>query len=579
MPIPKPKYKVFPGVGIARLGPSDEFFLGPELPDPGFLPTEPPGHPWSPGGEVYRDRSGDRSGNIRRQAARFRVYQVTERDWNFRGGLVPVKAREITANDNVTLRWTVKIANAKAFLTDTPPPFDTTDAQGNRTPHPDRIVNNATAQISGRNQPRRPLIGDAKFPPGGATSVGLLLAEILTDDEGRLIILAGKGMSKDAAGNGLKLINGSSNNLLSPGWFDDVCDGSVECEVDGEAADRAWIVTGVPAFAQQIGHLVTLYDVAETVAVGKGKWPPELGEQLSVARHIYPLLRTTDLQRWVTDKVRDQHNDLFVSDDRLRKPDTPGALSENAHRAFRNRIGEELRSPITLQASGKKNVFLPHWYPRGADGKVINKYYGSDGALEAATHAPQPGLMPLQIGCPFTLTQWKRLVRWRIADKQDPLWDYVDAASIPRPNVLADLSGIEQIDTLNRAHMGSMVGGSATPGIEVGWKALESSSWGEAFRPAPGLLPGELTFSLSIPWPVDYLACGSQDVEHGGETVENDWWPAARPLVSDRGGADLDWDRGIASPLRNEADVNWWKSRGFFKDDGTDKYPEVEGPP
>jgi hypothetical protein len=187
--------------------------------------------------------------------------------------------------------------------------------------------------------------------------------------------------------------------------------------------------------------------------------------------------------------------------------------------------------------------------------------------------------MPLQIGLPFTLTQWKRLVLWLIAEPNDPAWDYIDEAHIPTPGKLEDLSGVEQLDALDRAHLGSMVGGSATPGIEVGWKALEASSWGEAFRPAPTLQPGELTFSLSIPWPVDFLACYRQNVTHDGTTVENDWWPAARPLVFEKGGTDVEWERGVTRPLRNETDVRWWRSRGFFRNDGTDKYPEVEGPP
>src|SRR5215216_6051826 len=104
MAIPRPRFRIYPGVGIARLGPSTEFFLGPELPhvglesplDPGFsgfVPTEPPGHPWAAGGRIYRDNNN----NIRRQGARFRVYEVTERSWNGGRGMVPLKAREVTA--------------------------------------------------------------------------------------------------------------------------------------------------------------------------------------------------------------------------------------------------------------------------------------------------------------------------------------------------------------------------------------------------------------------------------------------------------------------------------------------------
>jgi len=50
---------IHPGIGVARIGDSpDDYFLGPEVPPPGAPPD---------GG--YRDRSGA----LKRQAARFRL--------------------------------------------------------------------------------------------------------------------------------------------------------------------------------------------------------------------------------------------------------------------------------------------------------------------------------------------------------------------------------------------------------------------------------------------------------------------------------------------------------------------------
>ena len=51
--------RIHPSIGIARVGNSEEYFIGPEIP----FPVAPP-----PGG--YRDRAG----RLRRQAARFRIY-------------------------------------------------------------------------------------------------------------------------------------------------------------------------------------------------------------------------------------------------------------------------------------------------------------------------------------------------------------------------------------------------------------------------------------------------------------------------------------------------------------------------
>src|SRR5579864_6628791 len=82
------RIKIFPPIGIARLGNSpDEFFIGPELPGDRTVP---------PGG--YKDAHC----RVKRQAARFRLYAYDS------GNLVG----EITAND-ADITWTVELANTK----------------------------------------------------------------------------------------------------------------------------------------------------------------------------------------------------------------------------------------------------------------------------------------------------------------------------------------------------------------------------------------------------------------------------------------------------------------------------------
>jgi hypothetical protein len=80
---------ISPGIGIARVGDSEEFFFGPEVPEPA---------PLQPG-----DRH-DAGGRLKRQAARFRVY-----GYNASGKVV----RELTA-DRARIRWGVHVANSKA---------------------------------------------------------------------------------------------------------------------------------------------------------------------------------------------------------------------------------------------------------------------------------------------------------------------------------------------------------------------------------------------------------------------------------------------------------------------------------
>src|SRR5829696_2941913 len=83
-------YEIHPSIGIARVGTSNEFFIGPE-PDG----TRPPRH-------------RDDAGNLLRQGARFRVYRC-ERDEN----RSLLGATEVIPEAG-TIAWTVHLANRKA---------------------------------------------------------------------------------------------------------------------------------------------------------------------------------------------------------------------------------------------------------------------------------------------------------------------------------------------------------------------------------------------------------------------------------------------------------------------------------
>ena len=83
------KYRIHPAIGIARVGDSpDDFFIGPEA--PGVPPTlsKPDGSSSRPG--KYKDKSHQ----IKRQGARFRIYEYTEDA----AGVV-TKVREITSTE------------------------------------------------------------------------------------------------------------------------------------------------------------------------------------------------------------------------------------------------------------------------------------------------------------------------------------------------------------------------------------------------------------------------------------------------------------------------------------------------
>src|SRR5690349_4597899 len=86
-------YRIHPSVGIARLGDSpDAYFIGPE----------------APGVPAPKGTQRDALGFIKRQGARFRVYETTLDE---RGRTVAV--RELNSND-AEIRWSVHLVNRKA---------------------------------------------------------------------------------------------------------------------------------------------------------------------------------------------------------------------------------------------------------------------------------------------------------------------------------------------------------------------------------------------------------------------------------------------------------------------------------
>src|SRR5258708_40346757 len=139
--------RIHPWMGIARVGNSDEFFVGPEVPPA----TAPP-----PGG--YRDAEG----RLKRQAARFRIY-----GFDSSGNVVA----ELTAS-NAEIRWSVHVANKKAAWYDFDAALDLPEAAGLRSPRRNAAVQGkdrenlaidpGSRSVSGRNQ-QSPAFDSGRF--------------------------------------------------------------------------------------------------------------------------------------------------------------------------------------------------------------------------------------------------------------------------------------------------------------------------------------------------------------------------------------------------------------------------------
>jgi hypothetical protein len=128
--------RIHPAIGVARVGDSDQFFIGPE--SPGV-----PGN-WDSGTSKFKPFK-DSQGKIIRQAARFRVFQFDDAG-------NPLK--ELTLADGVKIEWRVHVANRKASF------FTFNGLSGAETNPPyvkraSRPADDLEKQDRGRGQPER----------------------------------------------------------------------------------------------------------------------------------------------------------------------------------------------------------------------------------------------------------------------------------------------------------------------------------------------------------------------------------------------------------------------------------------
>ncbi|MGX2042085.1 LodA/GoxA family CTQ-dependent oxidase [Methylocaldum sp. MU1018] len=283
-------YKIHPGIGIARLGNSEtEFYIAPEV--PAGLPQEcdAQGNPiLAPDGSgpVLVKTFKDKDGRIKRQAARFQVFVYDDESPEGR----PLKLGDPVAGGGnhgtlIDIQWRVYLANKKASWYE----FRQRAGEHGYDPatHPrrnagvadrDRLIIDPgprSVDIRTRRRARFDRSGNgtyaATFPPRGLEPHDIdTLGEILTDDEGRLLVLGGYGRSgSEKSGPGEPHIADYANN---DGWYDDVSDGPVMARlvmfseqvgqtryIDVEYP--AWVLVGYPRFVPQILDMITLDEV------------------------------------------------------------------------------------------------------------------------------------------------------------------------------------------------------------------------------------------------------------------------------------------------------------------------------
>ncbi len=501
------EYKIFPAIGVARVGNAPEkFYIGPE--DYRGLPANPDGS------EFTEADFRDQENRLCRQAARFRVFRIDN-------GV----AEEVTlATPGIRqITWTAHLANKKPSWYE----FQTSLGENGYAPnHPLRnpgvadrsklIIDAGPRSITGVSQ-RGVAFGRASVPPGyqGHFPEGALypvgkaidtLGELQTDAEGRMLVLGGFGISGSTIDK-----NPPRKYANNDDWWDDVSDGPVGARIeftDGSAAaiaEPAWVLVAPPKFAPQIANIVTLYDTIFDAAVRAGHYPElfangewQRGYRPNFRVEIRPLFERASLYPWVAAIPPKPHDFDF---DKLGKLG-PNGLGHPHFAALRRYVLDALRPPDS------ENVIV------GSSGATMMPYIAGDNCLNPG-HAPNKYLR-------LTDTQYFMLQQW--ADG----WFY-DAE--PPADRTRDLT---------RAVLDNCVGGAFSPGIEMTWISRNQPIYTEPFRirahfvdkrldldfnPARGMEAGDISRYMAVPWQADFNQCSSQPID--GRTVW--WWPAQRP--------------------------------------------------
>ncbi|MBB5402656.1 LodA/GoxA family CTQ-dependent oxidase [Paraburkholderia youngii] len=458
------KVVIAPSIGIARLGNSpEEYFLGPEA----------VGHPPRPAGGFK-----DKHGRIKRQGARFRIYGLNEQ-----GAVVA----ELTADD-AKIEWTVELANAKASF------FEFFGRFGRRDlPRNQNVKDRASLEI--RPGPRsiagRSVRGPAyHFDSGQFRGITVPLGELLTDEDGRLVVLGGFGHSASVP-EGRPIKNYANND----GWHDDTSDGPVSAKVklpDGRefVAEPVRVLCVPPKYTPELENIVTLYDVMEYA------WDEAVAvpDKVSFTRHVYPILKRLSGYPWLNGLAYRGHGagkgGDFCSDTSL------AALSTNSEKSMARRqsIFGRVRDPnLPLDSQAAKDQANFRFMP----------------ALAGDNNGPVEG----------DPTQWLRLrpsqyailKAWAagefLADWQGP----------PAAPLLNEMDLSERPAALTRAALEPCVGGAFYPGIEMTYIAEDKAMYIEPFRLRPDIDAGGITCYMACPWQADFYECNTA------------WWPIARP--------------------------------------------------
>ena len=580
-------YEIHPRVGVARLGNSPtDFYLSPET--VGGLPIkcDESGNPIVENGSVkFVKKFKDSVGRIKRQAAKFRIFERTENG-----------AQAVTYKDVEKIVWTVHIANKKPIwhtfselLGDLEFPNNSYEDQhvtlnnSGITDETDRkklIIDPGprsierpgdTVPISRYNIPGEYQYGS--FPPLGSGGAQIdSLGELRMDDEGNLVVLGGYGNVTGSAE--ITSFRGAG------GYWDDISDGFVMATIhlnngDTIDADPGWLIVGSPKYAPELVNITNLYDTMYNVAIRALDAEPAIYKadsntadafpshqgytplngynsdyRVNYTTQIKPIIERMQSYRWVADipYLNDFANPGFDLSD-----------PSDQNRENRQRYFDYFRVPVLPKD-------YDEWIHKVENGP--NQLFSSDGIP----------LMPLNSGDnsvtntgpiykfeTLSVTQYFFMNQWAVGKF-----------------VVGESESKAYSDQLDEASVGNCVGAPFSPGIETTWISRNALIYAAPIQlklahfdghnaqtqthyrhnglsttadeaEGDGCEPGDMTKRMAIPWQADFQECTVQTPNitnpninqfADGTGIEAPpayyvyWWPPQSPMYVVSGSLD-----------------------------------------
>lgn len=572
-------FRVHPTINFARFGTSQDFYYSPEtsagLPldgtdTTGGLPLQAA----ADGTESFV-RSGDlrdADGNLKRQAARFRLYayDLAGPDAYPNGGGVEILPGTTLPDGRTVAQvvWTVHLANKKAnnycvvsseglnaFADGQVPQLRNPQVYGMPDSEtrlkslvidpgpralvaggtPSAVVNFDVTTPASYSDGKGGIAENADYPksfpsgllyePMGAIDT---LGELRTDAQGRLLVLSafGRTAGKYDEYSQVVQMTGDTNN---PSWFDDAADGPVSATLvftDGTVAEAfgGWVVCCDPSYAPQIRNVVSVWDDVFDAWVRTLDLMPSLyangvynGDYApNFETDIHPVFRAAALQRWtvnlppIAQRAHAAVDAIAAADDPDQTIMAGLTFIRNPNLAGETSVGVPLM-PLSLGDAGK--AFLT--------------------------------VTPTQY---FFLEQWsKHRFNTAAAPALGP-GELLDQASLSNCLGGRYVPGIEVSYTIRQKDIYQQDWASTGAGpFRIKHKPLDYSQavaahpflkggWIPLRHQDDGLEPGDLCKFMAIPWQTDYNSCSIHQTSINGTNTATGspttlyWsWPAQRP--------------------------------------------------